>query len=163
MRLPIALLLCSCATTVSDPRVMQLTQGAYRCTAAAIAPLTALTAGHCVGPAIELDGEPAQERELWEPGVDIASLQPAAPFPAFFEYATRAPVKGELLELIGYGCYGRQRLSDLRYLGPGLADGQACHGDSGGPLLNEQGQLVGIFSGWSSNGSIRFVQITKQP
>lgn len=166
MRLALALLLCSCAAVVTDPRVLQLRSGDQFCSAVAVAPHRVLTAEHCIDPVglVELRQPSGAQLEAvvrtpWV-GADIVTLKTTATLPAF-EYATAAPQQGDLLQLIGYGC-GGQQTHELRALQPALAAGEACHGDSGGAVLNASGELVGVFVGWDPAGQIRYVQITKQ-
>ncbi len=167
-----ALLLCSCAAVTADPRVLRLRKDGHpHCTAVVAGPLRVLTAAHCVmpmGDPFELqqdDGAPleATDTNTWEPGVDLAFLHLAKPAPETFTIATVAPARGDELLLIGYGCAGYQQTRVLHALEPGVAVGKACHGDSGAPILNAAGDLVGIFAGWNSRGDIRYVQITRQP
>ncbi|MBN2025024.1 MAG: trypsin-like peptidase domain-containing protein [Pirellulales bacterium] len=90
---------------------------------------------------------------------DLAALviwrPPVAPIPL----AQRVPQRGEPLSIAGYG-RGSYRLATgrcLRYWSPGghlpnevieLSAG-ARNGDSGGPILNQQGELAGVLFGAS--------------
>lgn len=74
-----------------------------------------------------------------------------------------APRPGETIVSLGYGRsgdlqasmgqvtgYGRDKQQATPLIDTLLATGRARHGDSGGPILSEQGQLVGVL--WGSDG-----------
>lgn len=100
-----------------------------------------------------------------DPVWDIALLaleRPPANVPVI-AWAESAPQPGEVVVSLGYGRSGDLRASLGRVTGYGrdkqratqlsdtlLATGGARHGDSGGPILSDQGQLVGVL--WGSDG-----------
>jgi hypothetical protein len=100
----------------------------------------------------------------WDEAWDLAALviwkPPATPVPL----AVTPPVPGDLLTIAGYGRgpYRAQTGHCTEYLSPGtgypkefveLAAG-ARQGDSGGPILNERGELAGVLFGQNSGRTI---------
>jgi hypothetical protein len=100
----------------------------------------------------------------WDEAWDLAALviwkPPATPIPL----AATPPAPGDLLTIAGYGRgpYRAQSGRCTEYLSPGtgypkefveLAAG-ARQGDSGGPILNERGELAGVLFGQNSGRTI---------
>jgi len=100
----------------------------------------------------------------WDEAWDLAALviwkPPATPVPL----AATPPAPGDLLTIAGYGRgpYRAQTGHCTEYLSPGagypkefveLAAG-ARQGDSGGPILNERGELAGVLFGQNSGRTI---------
>jgi hypothetical protein len=100
----------------------------------------------------------------WDEAWDLAALviwkPPATPVPL----AATPPAPGDLLTIAGYGRgpYRAQTGRCTEYLSPGtgypkefveLAAG-ARQGDSGGPILNERGELAGVLFGQNSGRTI---------
>jgi len=100
----------------------------------------------------------------WDEAWDLAALviwkPPATPVPL----AAIPPAPGDLLTIAGYGRgpYRAQTGRCTEYLSPGtgypkefveLAAG-ARQGDSGGPILNERGELAGVLFGQNSGRTI---------
>jgi hypothetical protein len=100
----------------------------------------------------------------WDEAWDLAALviwkPPATPVPL----AATPPVPGDLLTIAGYGRgpYRAQTGRCTEYLSPGtgypkefveLAAG-ARQGDSGGPILNDRGELAGVLFGQNSGRTI---------
>lgn len=140
-----------------------------RCSAVVVSAHVAYIARHCVthpdqhpesAYLLDLAGE-LRPAPVWDVAseLDIAWLSlggaPATPV----ELAVRAPLEGERGWLVGYGCSQQRRLEarPARYVQRWRTDdptelvmdewlGVACHGDSGGAVLNEHGRLVGILS-----------------
>jgi hypothetical protein len=82
---------------------------------------------------------------------------------SFVSISSTTPSVGDSARIIGFGCNqldtstqkssgaGRKRAGDLRidFVSSGILqstkkDVAACYGDSGGPLLNKQGEIVGV-------------------
>ena len=100
----------------------------------------------------------------WDEAWDLAALviwkPPATPVPL----AATPPAPGDLLTIAGYGRgpYRAQTGRCTEYLSPGtgypkefveLAAG-ARQGDSGGPILNDRGELAGVLFGQNSGRTI---------
>ncbi len=151
----------------ADPAVARLNHAGYarkrHCTAVAVAPRVALTAAHC------LDGVPADEFHLlfgyarmgWAGegrigavhplGGDLAALCLVEPAPAVRPVGP-PPRQGEPVRLVGYG-RPRTHVQHPRtcaVLGRGGGrlgiDCPATQGDSGGPVIDREGRVVGILS-----------------
>jgi len=90
-------------------------------------------------------------------GADLAALLIVAPPVDPLAVATQNPQLGEPLRSCGYGSAGRlwcNRGRALRYVSLGGTEaetlelsGMARQGDSGGPVLNEQGEVVAVLFG----------------
>ena len=98
--------------------------------------------------------------EAWDLAAVVIWKPPATPIPL----ASSPPVPGDLLTIAGYGRgpYRAQTGRCTEYLSPGagypkefveLAAG-ARQGDSGGPILNERGELAGVLFGQNSGRTI---------
>jgi len=88
---------------------------------------------------------------------DLAAILINAPEITPIEFATRAPQPGDRLTIAGYGSGQFRSVSGrcTQYVAPGKdfpyemveLSAQARQGDSGGPILNQQGQLAGVLFG----------------
>ncbi|MFM8707580.1 MAG: serine protease [Planctomycetia bacterium] len=98
--------------------------------------------------------------ETWDLAAIVIWQPPATPVPL----AATPPAPGDLLTIAGYGRgpYRAQTGRCTEYLSPGaghpkefveLAAG-ARQGDSGGPILNERGELAGVLFGQNSGRTI---------
>jgi serine protease Do len=100
--------------------------------------------------------------ETW----DLAALLIWRPDVKPVTIATEAPARGDRLTIAGYGSGKYRQVSGkaTQYVSPGEGqpyemvevDVAARSGDSGGPILNSQGQLAGVLFGsadGSTNGS----------
>ena len=98
--------------------------------------------------------------EAWDLAAVVIWKPPATPIPL----AAADPAPGDLLTIAGYGRgpYRAQTGRCTEYLAPGtgypkefveLAAG-ARQGDSGGPILNERGELAGVLFGQNSGRTI---------
>ncbi|MFM9194733.1 MAG: serine protease [Planctomycetia bacterium] len=98
--------------------------------------------------------------ETWDLAAIVIWQPPATPVPL----AAAPPAPGDLLTIAGYGRgpYRAQTGRCTEYLSPGtghpkefveLAAG-ARQGDSGGPILNERGELAGVLFGQNSGRTI---------
>ena len=98
--------------------------------------------------------------EAWDLAAVVIWKPPAIPVPL----AANAPAPGDLLTIAGYGRgpYRAQTGRCTEYLSPGtdypkefveLSAG-ARQGDSGGPILNERGELAGVLFGQNSGRTI---------
>jgi S1-C subfamily serine protease len=100
----------------------------------------------------------------WDEAWDLAALviwkPPATPVPL----AATPPAPGDLLTIAGYGRgpYRAQTGRCTEYLSPGTGypkefvelSAGARQGDSGGPILNERGELAGVLFGQNSGHTI---------
>ena len=141
------------------------------------APPRLLTAAHVVFSCLRIDvlsdSMPVTHPELIaaDPETDLAILRlPASPSDqegrsinalAFLPFDAPPPGPGATLTLIGYprgGTLSRadvSRVTNITTITPRpnnpkaivLVQGMGAHGDSGAPLLNDQGQVVGVFQG----------------
>jgi S1-C subfamily serine protease len=139
-------------------------KGEQICSGVAAGRGVVLTAGHCVeGYAAEDlavsadDGEliPVEGYALQTP-YDAAVVLLSAPLlpPPWVERVGPDPEFSELLYVVGYGCSGqtKREMRPIRFRAPGprgelIAEGEACHGDSGGGVFNAAGELLGITYG----------------
>lgn len=98
--------------------------------------------------------------EAWDLAAVVIWKPPAIPIPL----AASPPAPGDILTIAGYGRgpYRAQTGRCTEYLSPGtgypkefveLAAG-ARQGDSGGPILNERGELAGVLFGQNSGRTI---------
>lgn len=189
--LGLVLLFLTCCAAVRPPglppaaprdavaAVVRYHAGVYWCSAVAIAPELAVTAAHCVrstdAPVLEAAGQPARVVDSIGvvAGLDAALLHVRTPFTRWVTPAAEPLVLGARGWAVGYGCSGAKYVEarPLRYAGwePafGLDDylGVACHGDSGGGVLNDAGELVGqlVAIGTSANclGHAYATRVTK--
>lgn len=165
---------CVAARPSGDSRVLRLlTSRETRCSTAVVGRSTVYTAAHCVRATDRLvlvldSGVRA--------GATIAVRDRDRDFAVLhadrdlltggdepFEIATIAPEPGDVLELTGWGCGYRRETKVLAVVREARAAGCSCRGDSGGAVVNEAGELVGLQSGWTSIGTLRFTQVTAQP
>jgi hypothetical protein len=125
----------------------------YVCSAFAIGEHWAATAAHCV-----VDGElplmvgegPARfvERTLRHPfGYDVALVRVVRPFVDWFELsefdAAEPGMKGSNG---GYGCDGSLRSQDIVFGAEATWTALNCSGDSGGPVLDAAGRVLGTMT-----------------
>lgn len=146
-----------CADSSVDmmsPGVLYLSYEGHRCTAFAIGAREVVTAAHCVvdQASLRVNGHAPLSVDIRERS-DIAVLHMGADFVGtIFPVARLSPAGGDEVSLVGYGCTGvaqrrvlraRSDNNDPRRIG---MRGCACHGDSGGPILNAAGEVVGVMS-----------------
>lgn len=170
-----ALYLTACAGSVLPPEfqdvpslplesVLFLDLQHGRCTAVAIGPGLALTAGHCVSPeampgvALSYDGSDwavPTYRESSTHDIAVISLYGGKTL-AGVPVAQDLPAKGDPVYIVGYGCPSFDPNLALVRLGvwTGVTQqdgdwpviGTVCPGDSGGALFNSDGELLGILA-----------------
>lgn len=125
----------------------------YVCSAFAIGQYWAATAAHCVVdgelPLIAGDG-PARfvDRALRHPhGYDVALVQVERPFVDWFELSDfDAAEPGMKASNGGYGCDGTLRLQDIVFGTEATWTALNCSGDSGGPVLDAAGRVLGTMT-----------------
>ena len=98
--------------------------------------------------------------EAWDLAAVVIWKPPAIPVPL----ASSPPAPGDLLTIAGYGRgpYRAQTGRCTEYLSPGTGypkefvelSAGARQGDSGGPILNERGELAGVLFGQNSGRTI---------
>jgi S1-C subfamily serine protease len=105
------------------------------------------------------DGTQDDARLLaWDDAWDLAALAVPRPKASPVQIAAQAPRKGDRLTIAGYGMEGRyleQTGAVTEYLSPTPAHPKqfvecratARHGDSGGPMFNQDGELAGVLFG----------------
>jgi V8-like Glu-specific endopeptidase len=137
------------------------------CTGAAIGPTSVLTAQHCLdGAARVIEGDGSSHTAVLAVVSqlhDIALLKLVTPVSTYYPVAPEFPEGMHLaLSLQGYGCdrahaQPYQRSAVLNWTkGPeSWIAGCVCFGDSGGPALNENGELVGLMIRTYHEGSFR--------
>jgi hypothetical protein len=125
----------------------------YTCSAFAIGEYWAATAAHCVTdgelPLIAGDGQARFAlRTLRHPrGHDVALVRVGRAFVDWFELsdfdAAEPGMKGENG---GYGCDGSLRLQDVVFGAEATWTALNCSGDSGGPVLDPAGRVLGTMT-----------------
>jgi len=100
----------------------------------------------------------------WDEAWDLAALVIWKPLATPIPLAATPPAPGELLTIAGYGRgpYRAQTGRCTEYLSPGTGypkefvelSAGARQGDSGGPILNERGELAGVLFGQNSGHTI---------
>ena len=95
---------------------------------------------------------------------DVAVLTIADPGVTPIRLADKAPVRGDRIELSGFGSgvYSYRQGKFTQFVGPGrglpfdwMEVSVGCRsGDSGGPIVNTSGQLVGVISGTGQGRSV---------
>lgn len=134
-----------------------LQAGDGRCSAVAIADHYLLTAAHCVktGP-FTIYAFPGVEGTATlvaiHPDRDLARLHTPLKLTAQARIARDLPRSGDLLIQAGFGCIEDLFVAAGVYLGQGPLGGlistiPVCGGDSGGPVFNKYGDLVGVVHG----------------
>lgn len=127
--------------------VYRIVSSTYTCSAVAIGPRTLLTAKHCgPGPFVSAAASLLAVVEV-DPGRDVQTLySPYVELEAWIPIATVPPTGGDAATIIGYGCDKRLAARGLRYVSYNEYEGRACKGDSGGAIVNANGELLGITS-----------------
>jgi serine protease Do len=129
----------------------------WLCSGVAVDDHLVLTAAHCTDKGeFEVIVFPGEARlatvKSVDPIRDLALVHTfGEPLKAQARYASTPPKEGDLLFLVGFGCFGSINIAPGLYVtrAPGnqLAIAMAvCFGDSGGPVFNIRGELVGIMS-----------------
>ena len=105
-------------------------------------------------------GTVVRSDETWDLAAVVIWKPPATPVPL----APAAPAPGDVLTIAGYGRgpYRAQTGRCTEYLSPGTGQPKefvelsagARQGDSGGPILNERGELAGVLFGQNSGRTI---------
>lgn len=146
--------------------------GGAACSGVAIDDHIVATAAHCmqhaISEAIPSPGNAPRPVELVETYFadrDIALVRVGgAPLPLQARIATSNTLPGQLAFAAGFGCYGSLAIY------PGIrtdlpdADGQdvyamaICPGDSGGPVFNDRGELVGVLSARAVGNPLAYVE-----
>lgn len=139
--------------------ILRLSSQDATCSAVAVGPYEALTAEHCVpkqGTYLTRDifgTRRTVKSIILHPTLDLALIQVASgagPFRQIAEVSNKIPNLGEIVFLAGYGCFGRLDIRPGVYDGPDtpgtdLRVGAAmCHGDSGGPVFDDQGHVIAL-------------------
>jgi hypothetical protein len=167
--IPLALLLVACDTLPAGeyPRVPRLPMATVlkyelergNCSAVAMTHELAVTARHCLEEAflgVLYDSQGVGyrvARATPHPNADIALLEVEDRLPVESMPAQEPPGLGDLIWTAGYGCLKAQiMVSPGSWAGiPGEREtfqimGTACAGDSGGPVWNARGDLIGVMS-----------------
>jgi S1-C subfamily serine protease len=138
------------------------------CTGAYVAPQLVLTAAHCFEGAKELYLLPSKQPVMLfvkDMAADLALLRTSEPGTAL-PLAEKTPPRGTAIALIGFpwrtpeavfqAGYVSSTLFNNPKLGPArfiYADVMVIVGDSGAPVVNQAGQLVGVVSAGAGEGT----------
>jgi hypothetical protein len=145
------------------PGTVPVVTSTGRCTGVVISPTEVLTAGHCIDGAEWAFVDFGKDRATFTPyasangpfGEDVALLELATPAPADVHVVAlgAVPAPGDSVSFSGYGCArdGRTRRALARPAEiPGVHanryTGCACRGDSGGPVFDRHGAVVGVMT-----------------
>lgn len=166
--LPLLLLVLACSAPPPPlfPSFQAVPEGAVlkyhlpdgRCSAVAVAPRLAATAGHCTGTGfgtLEGPGGTYQvESDQASPEADVAWLYTSSDMPVTAAPSPDVPELGELVWLSGYGCTGDLMTRPAAWTGIPHRErygsfqvaGVLCRGDSGGAMFDTQGRVVAVIS-----------------
>lgn len=137
---------------------VQLRGEHFACSGVAISDHELLTAAHCVNKGdFEVVAFPGVSMGLGEvmyvdSGQDRARVRVPGLLTVQAPIAHKLPEEGDLVFAAGFGCYGSLAVTPGLYLDATTASGQlglavgVCHGDSGGPVFNELGEVFAVMS-----------------
>lgn len=182
LALTLSMLLVSCALPApladmviptDTPVVPLLTDAGRQCSAVLVGDHHALTAAHCMRDATKailltnLGPVPVAGMSQPIPELDAMVLETTSTIPPPYAHlALEVPQLGALAHLQGYGCeraspaVPRFYTTTLVFRGTEpkpphdyIFSGVACHGDSGGGIFNEDGELIAITSAIDGRGA----------
>lgn len=163
MRYLVLVLLLGCQLPAAKPipelpegstipvRISSITRDGFKCSGVEVHPEFALTAAHCADEPLWVDDIPVQFTMVPRGSWDMAVLHVPGLKGPDVVWTDHKPSVGDSAILIGWGCSrGHTELAvklgivesiddrDLTY------DAVVCPGDSGGPVFDEQGHLLGL-------------------
>lgn len=146
----------------------------FACSGVAVGDHTVLTAAHCMDKGefeiVAFPGVsyPVTKVELW-PGRDLAWVTTGgARLAVQARFALKLPDEGDLVFGAGFGCYGALAVEPGLYVTRRQIDGAlvfamgSCHGDSGGPVFNDDGELIGIITAKSVDSPLTLAEALGQ-